>query len=370
MEKGEIRFEQVLRLLPEGWEAKAKELGALQRAREIKTPEELLRLILLYLTEGKSFAGTSAITLLAGGATLNKMAVYKRIRNSAAWLQWLCENICRQAGFTVGKPAWLKNKNVILVDGTEDVKCGVRCRCYMLHYSLDLFTLAAREFLITDIHTGEKLSNFKRLGKGDIVIGDRAYGNLPGIAYARQQQADYLLRIQGFRHAFFDTGKRRIDLLERLSVLKEGETADISAQCVVNGRYEPVRICAMRKDTGGENKGLKRLTKVNQRKKGGKPVSERQRENNKYIIMATSLGKEVSAAQILELYRARWQIEIAFKRLKSLFAYNDLPANQGESVRAWFYGKLLLAALCEALVNTGRFSPPGETMPQIRFATS
>jgi len=77
MGRGEIRFEQVLRLLPEGWEAKAKELGALQRAREIRTPEELLRLILLYLTEGRSFAGTSAITQLSGEAALNKMAVYK-----------------------------------------------------------------------------------------------------------------------------------------------------------------------------------------------------------------------------------------------------------------------------------------------------
>jgi len=81
MGRGEIRFERVLRLLPEGWEA--KELGALQRAREIKTPEELLRLILLYLTEGRSFAGTSAVTRLSGDAAMNKMAVYKRFRNSA-----------------------------------------------------------------------------------------------------------------------------------------------------------------------------------------------------------------------------------------------------------------------------------------------
>jgi hypothetical protein len=28
-----------------------------------------------------------------------------------------------------------------------------------------------------------------------------------------------------------------------------------------------------------------------------------------------------------------------------------------KSVRAWFYGKLLLAALGETLVNQGRFSP-------------
>ncbi|MDR0312822.1 MAG: hypothetical protein LBI14_04430 [Treponema sp.] len=50
------QFKRLLKLLPEGWEGKARELGALQRPREIRTPEELLRLILLYLTEGRSFA--------------------------------------------------------------------------------------------------------------------------------------------------------------------------------------------------------------------------------------------------------------------------------------------------------------------------
>ena len=65
-------FEQILCLLPEGWEAKARELGALRRARKIKTPAALLRLILLYLTEGKSFAGTSAIARLSGEAELSK----------------------------------------------------------------------------------------------------------------------------------------------------------------------------------------------------------------------------------------------------------------------------------------------------------
>ena len=367
---GEIRFEQVLRLLPEGWEAKAKELGALQRAREIKTPEELLRLILLYLTEGKSFAGTSAITQLTGEATLNKMAVYKRFRNSAAWLKWMCEHMYRKAGLTVAKPVWLKSKNVILMDGTEDVKCGVRRQCYMLHYSLDLFTLAARELLVTDRKTGEKLSNFKRIDKGDIVMGDRAYGTLPGIAYVRQRKADYILRIKSCGFTVFDGKNREIDLLQRLSRLKEGKIADINVKCVINGREESLRICALRKDKESERKGIKRLTKENQRKQGGKPVTGLQRENNKYIIVATSLGQEATASQVMELYRARWQIELAFKRLKSLFHYNDIPSNRNDSVHSWFYGKLLLAALCETLVNTGRFSPCSETFPQIRLTAS
>ena len=356
---GENNFEQLMRMLPEGWEEKAKELGALQRSREIKTADELLRLILLYLTEGKSFRGTSALMRLAGEAEISDVALLKRMRNSAAWLQWLCENIYRRAGLTAEKPQWLKNKNVLLLDGSEDVKCGVRRQCYMLHYSLDLFTLAPRELLVTDRRTGEKLRNFSKLGKDDIVVGDRIYGSPTGINYLQKRKTGYVLRIQSRMFTLYNSKKQKIDLLKRLSKLKEGKIADISAECIINNQYETLRICAVRKDLKSERAGMKRLVKANQRKRGGKPVTDLQMENNKYIIVVTSLGNEVSASQVLELYRMRWQIEMAFKRLKSLFHYNDLPAKHSKSVMAWFYGKLLLAALCETLANTGRFSPSG-----------
>ena len=364
MGREKVRFDEIVRLLPEGWEENAQELGAFRRARKIKSARELLRLILLYLTEGKSFAGTSALLELSGDASLNKMAVFKRMRNSARWLQWLCETICRQEGLIASKPAWLKNRTVLLLDGTEDVKCGVRRQCYMLHYSLDLFTLSGRELLVTDRKTGEKVSNFQRFGIGDIVMGDRIYGNLPGISYVRRKKADYVLRINSRGFKLINEKNQNIDIKKRFSTLKAGKTADVYGKCLINGKYELIRICAYRKDEQSEKAGLKRIQKTNQRKKGGKPVSAEQRENNQYIMVATSLGKEVSACEVMELYRMRWQIELAFKRLKSLFQYNDLPATNSESVKAWFYGKLLLAALCEALVNTGRFSPSAETAPK------
>jgi hypothetical protein len=34
-----------------------------------------------------------------------------------------------------------------------------------------------------------------------------------------------------------------------------------------------------------------------------------------------------------------------------------MPARKPKNIKTWFYAKLLLAALCETLVNTGRFSP-------------
>jgi len=353
----EERFEQVLRLLPEGWESKAKELGALKRAREIKSSEELLRLILIYLTAGKSFAGTSAILQLIGESPLTKKAVHKRMINSADWLQWLCENIYRKEGLIVEKPSWLKDKNVLIVDGTEDCKCGIRRQCYMLHYCLDLFTLAPLEFMITDMRTGEKLRNFKKIKKGDIVMGDRMYGTVPGISYLTEREAGFVLRIKTHNFNISNGKGQKIDILQQFNSLQEGDTADFKAYIVVGNNYIPIRVCALRKDEESERKGLKRLAKTNQRKKGGKPVTELQSENNKYIIVVTSLGSEATTEQVMELYRARWQIEIAFKRLKSLFKYNDLPEKIHKSIFAWFYGKLLLAALCETLVNTGRFSP-------------
>jgi hypothetical protein len=357
MGRENYKFEQLLSLLPEGWEAKAKELGAFKRAREIKTPGELLHLVLLYLTEGKSFAGTSALIQLSGEASLNKIAVFKRMQKCGLWLRWMCEHIYRQAGLLVDKPLWLEGKNVLLVDGSEDVKCGEQKQYFMLHYSIDLFTLSEREFLITDMQTGEKLVNFKDIRTNDIVIGDRIYGTLPGIAYLMSRHAYYVLRIRAGCFSIYDRNNEKIDLLEQFSGLQEGETAEITGYCKINDRYEQVRFCALRKDMDSERKGLKRLVKENQRKQGGKPVTELQQGYNKYIIVATSLGDEITAAQVLDLYRARWQIEIAFKRLKSIFCYNEMPARLSENIRTWFYGKLLLAALCETLVNTGRFSP-------------
>ena len=137
-------YTQLLGLLPTGWEAKAKETGALRRRRGIQTAADLLRLILLYMTEGVSFAGTVALARLSEIAEISKVALYKRLRNSGAWLQWLCQHVYRQAGLTVEKPEWLKGREVIIVDGSETVKCGVRRQCYMLHYSMELFTLDMR----------------------------------------------------------------------------------------------------------------------------------------------------------------------------------------------------------------------------------
>jgi hypothetical protein len=67
-----------------------------------------------------------------------------------------------------------------------------------------------------------------------------------------------------------------------------------------------------------------------------------------------------STADVLRTYRMRWQIELVFKRLKSLAQLGHVPKHDDHSSRAWLYGKLLVALLAQKLIRIGRdISPSG-----------
>jgi|ERR1700691_123844 hypothetical protein len=66
-------------------------------------------------------------------------------------------------------------------------------------------------------------------------------------------------------------------------------------------------------------------------------------------------------ASLREWYRVRWQIELTFKRFKSLAQLGHLPKYDDQSSRAWLYGKLLVALLTQKSVRVGRELSPGVT---------
>ncbi len=96
-------------------------------------------------------------------------------------------------------------------------------------------------------------------------------------------------------------------------------------------------------------------------RKNGRQVSERSLRLAGYIIVVTSLAhKDFSLHAVFKLYRMRWQIELAFKRLKSLLGTGHVPKTDPDSVRAWLQAKLLTCLLIEKLLlESGLFSPWG-----------
>jgi IS4 transposase len=209
-----------------------------------------------------------------------------------------------------------------------------------------------KEMSLTSIKTGEKIQNFKKLGKGDVVMGDRAYGTRAGIEYAKKKGCDFVLRLRSNAFSLYNEQGEKIEITDYLEKLGEGEYFDKEVYYKINNDKElqALRVCVIRKDKESEKAGEKRLKKENQRKRKGKAVSKRQSLYNKYIIVATSLGKEATASQILELYRLRWQIEIAFKRLKSLFEYGQVPSKLDKSARV----VLREISSCRSERNTGK----------------
>jgi len=214
---------------------------------------------------------------------------------------------------------------------------------------------------VTTNKEGEKLTRHV-ISAGDIAIADRIYCTISGIEHVLKSEADYVLRFKSKAFKLYDEEGKTLDLLPLLRPLRPLESTDIrcyyklSEGCSSPRRttMRPLRIVAMKKDAEATAASKRRMDKK-VRKKQEKAVQADTVELNEYVVLATSL--EYTNSQILELYRTRWQIEQVFYRLKSLFGYGDVPSKNPDSVKAWFYGKLLLAALSETIVKKMAFPP-------------
>ena len=77
-----------------------------------------------------------------------------------------------------------------------------------------------------------------------------------------------------------------------------------------------------------------------------------------FMVLASTLPQDVPAAEIVAVYRLRWQIELAFRRLKSLLHIDRLPTWTERGSRSWLYAHLILALLCDDLSQDFLESPP------------
>ena len=120
----------------------------------------------------------------------------------------------------------------------------------------------------------------------------------------------------------------------------------------------PLRLCALRKNRVAAERARRKVWRKAQR--NGTEAQAWSVELAEYVLVLTSLPARFSASQVLHLYRCRWQVELAFKRLKSLLGAGHVPKSDDQSARAWMQAKLLTALLLERLLLEAKiFSPWG-----------
>jgi len=354
---GAVRTDEwklLARYFPPGWKGAARSLGALRRARGIRDPATLLRCLLVHLAEGCSLMETAARVRAAGWADVSPVALFKRLRSSEEWLRWLAEQLWRQSR---PSPA-VRGRRVRAVDATTVDEPGRTGSVWRVHYVLNLSNLQCDYYHLGPTSTGERFQRVP-VEAGDLMLGDRAYGTPPGIGYVCGAGGDVLVRINLRMLPLFQTTGRRLSILSRLRTLRVGEARDWPAW--VHGPGGPIagRLVATKRSAAAARKARRQLQRRANRRQ--RKVSAASAEAAQYVFVWTSLPEaEYPAEAIMELYRIRWQIELTFKRLKSLLGFGQLPKRSDASARAWLHGKLFVALLTERLIEEASlFSPWG-----------
>ena len=279
-------IESIYELLPEGWEEAAKSQKALVRGRNIKTAKELLKLVFLYQTSGESYGLTSAITQISGDQpALNKTAVQKRIVNSRAWLQWMCEHLCLQEGFLTAPPQWLAGYRVCVADASDYARQGSSYADFRLHYMMELFSLNLTEVYFTTAAEGETLTRYTHIREKDLILADRAYATRSGIFHVLDSHADFLLRMRSTSFSLYTATGERYDLTEMLKEHQPGKLIDLVLYIKREQQFVPVRICALGKTEEDVRKSQRQIKKTNH---GRKPASDLQKIWSHYVVVVTS----------------------------------------------------------------------------------
>ncbi len=319
---------------------------------KITTAESLLRFILLHVGANLPLRQTVALMAEAGGPSLSAMRLHMKMRRAAPYLQALVE---RMVGWTArAQPERWAGYSMVLVDGSTFCGPGATGTDARLHVKLRASDVAVLDAIVTDRKGGESLKRFL-FEPGELVLADRLYSNPPHIAHVREQGADVLVRYnRGALPLTFED--KPFDVLAAVRKLRgQDATLDLPVCFECDGELIRGRFIATRLPEQEAQKARKRL-----RKEQGAKVSAESLEAASYVMLFTTVPmSRMNASKCLAAYRLRWQIELQFKRWKSLCGFDRLPNYRDDTIVAWLYAKVLLGILLDRMGSIrGELSPP------------
>jgi hypothetical protein len=352
-----VSIARLIKEMPVGYDKACFTEKAIQRKRGIDNPDNLMMLSMFHLLNGCSLTEISVIAELTKLGKISDVAFMKRFENCNNWFMWITSNIITNGSVRYEKPQWLGKYDVYGVDASDVREKGRSGRLYRLHYMLELFKMKSEQYKITTNKVGETLCNFD-VKANDLILGDRGYVSLNGVEHCINNEGSFIFRYRKNSFKLYDDNGEAINLLERLKT-HEDTPLDLRAYAKGSkGEKIALRVCAKRKTPEAiinTSKKLRRREHKNQAVMG-----EDTKKFNEYIVLITNLTDNILPEDILELYRFRWQIEIYFKRLKSIMDFGELPKRREKSVFAWLNGKLMIALLIETIIGKADFSPSRE----------
>jgi hypothetical protein len=317
--------------LPANLEAQARQLKAWSRQRGLRCVSDLLRALLVYACCQYSFRELGMWAVLKGLGSLSERAWRKRLDRARPWMAWLL-------GELLGvhqTPGWLPKGvgRVLLIDATRFKVPAGTGDDVRLHQSYDLRAGRMEQVQLTDRHQAESLSHFQ-LRAGDLVVTDAGYPVGSSVELTQQRQSVLLQRTAPSQLHLEDEEGQTISLKERVKHVAANSLKEVEGFVCLpkSGQRARVRVLCYRLPKEQATKARERKAAKLRKKHGPKYNQELVWWAGWVILVTTTNPAEWSGKELVALYRARWQIELFFKRLKQCLRLHQLRLEDGERV--------------------------------------
>jgi hypothetical protein len=248
------------------------------------------------------------------------------------------------------------SRPIRIVDGSRLEGPGERV--WRLHLCYDAGLARIVDAAITTTKEGERLDRLTVM-PGEIRLGDRGFPQPDGIRNTLAAGADVLVRLT-WNSLQLTANGRPIDWLKLFKRAREQGSLDMPVRVhKAHSRFEllDMRLIIIKKPPAAAAKARVKARRASQ--KNQRRTDPRTLAGADYIVLLTSLNREeFSTDLVAALYRLRWQIELAIKRLKSILHIDRLPAKHPDLVRAWLHAHLLLALLLDEITASLGLVPP------------
>jgi hypothetical protein len=299
-----------------------------------------------------SLRTTAAASSAVGLVSVSHVAIHKWFRTAVPFFSYLLLSLTgAQRIFATDDWAGYV---VRAIDATTVQRPGAQGATARIHYCLRLNDMACVQCVLTDEKVGESLRNFTT-SAGVLDIADRGYSNPPSIAAAVDQHGDVLVRWNPPSLPLYDRRGRKFNPSTVLRGLNLGEVREWPAK-VRPKDHEPIsaRLVITRLPADKANEARARL-----RREQGKDATAQTLLWAGFIMLITTVPRQrLDCIAIAELYCLRWQIELQFKRDKSVGGLDLLPNRRQENIQAWILAKLLLAELARRIISSAPSKQP------------
>lgn len=352
-------------------EAEARERKAFERPREIANAVDLLRLALAYCLGSMGLRLTAAWAETIGAGRLSNVALLGRLRNCVAWLESIVARLlAEQAASRASRQATDgpgAGRLIRLVDATTVRKAGKAAResgrLWRIHAVFDLPAERFSAFELTDESEAEAIDRVAVV-PGEIRIADRVHCRADGLAGVIEAGADVVVRASWRSARWCDATGAAVDII---GVLRDNATGSIDMPiglCRASGQPLVLRLIAVRLP---KDKAVKAVAEARaEAKSKQRDIQAGTLAAAEWTILVTSLrASEYSGEQVLDLYRLRWRIEIAFKRMKSLAGLSGPPGACPRLAKVWVLSHLIAVLLTEAALPAVGASPRSAHAPAL-----